>query len=152
MLKTLSISILFLMSLTALTGKQSVRQFQWLQGKWKQPNTDRYEEWNIANDSLANGMAYILSDDGEAVPDEIIQIRYRNGQFYYVTIVKKQNAELPVEFKIVSSNSGSLVAENPTHDFPQRIVYKLKKNGSLLAYIEDLQKTKRINFEFERVP
>ena len=152
MLKTLPIAVLFLVLFTSLTDKQSVRQFQWLQGKWKQPNTDRYEEWNIASDSLANGMAYILSDDGEAVPDEIIQIRYRNGLFYYVTIVKKQNAELPVEFKIVSSSSGSLVSENPTHDFPQRIVYKLQKNGSLLAYIENLQKTKRINFEFERVP
>ncbi len=152
MLKTLTLSILFIVSLSQVADKQSVRQFQWLQGKWKQPNTDRYEEWNIANDSVANGMAYYLSDDGEAVPDEIIQLRYRNGSFYYVTIVKKQKDELPVEFKVVTATSSTLIAENPDHDFPQRIVYKRKNDRSLVAYIEDLKKTKRVNFEFERLP
>ena len=45
-----------------------------------------------------------------------------------------------------------VVFENPQHDFPQRIIYRLEKDGSLLARIEGVNqgREKGINFPMKR--
>jgi hypothetical protein len=39
-------------------------------------------------------------------------------------------------FKMIKSSSNEVVFENPTHDFPQRIIYKLLASDKLTARIE----------------
>lgn len=39
-------------------------------------------------------------------------------------------------FKLVKHGEGEALFENPEHDFPQRIIYRLEKDGSLFARIE----------------
>lgn len=129
----------------------SVKGFRWLEGKWHQRGSELYEEWNFSGDSVANGMAYMLSDDGEQVPHEIMQIKYRNGQFYFTALTQKQNNEVPVEFPIVLMKKSMFVAENKQHDYPQRIVYQRAGNSQIKAFIEKLNKSKRSLFSFERV-
>jgi hypothetical protein len=48
--------------------------------------------------------------------------------------------------------NGKAVFENPQHDFPQRIIYRLEKDGSLAAAIEGMSKgkLKRIDFPMKR--
>ena len=45
------------------------------------------------------------------------------------------------------------VFENPQHDFPQRISYELKGDGTLLAAIEGTKngKTRRVEFPYRPV-
>lgn len=143
-------AIITFFAITLASEAQSLLQLKWLEGKWHQPNTDRFEEWHFASDTVANGTAYIMSDDGEAVLDEIMQIKNQGQKLWFTALVKKKDTEEPVSFEIVAIKENSFFAENAKHDFPQRIVYQLKGGNRLKAYIEDLKKTKRVNFLFQR--
>lgn len=54
--------------------------------------------------------------------------------FYFVA-APSQNPE-PTLFKLISSDSMRFVFENPTHDFPQRVIYHLVAQDTLQARIE----------------
>ena len=45
---------------------------------------------------------------------------------------------MPVTFKLISSDSNKLIFENPTHDFPQLITYRIVPPDSLIAEISGL--------------
>ena len=62
---------------------------------------------------------------------EKIQIVSKNGNIYYVADVKENKA--PVYFKFTSLTPDGFVCENPEHDFPKRIEYRL--TGSTLTVI-----------------
>ncbi len=129
----------------------NVKSLKWLEGKWHQRGSALYEEWNFSGDTLANGMGYMLSDDGEQVPHEIMQIKNKNGHICFTALTQKQNNEVPVDFQIVAIKRNSFTAENMLHDYPQRIVYQLLGDSQMKAYIEKINKSDRRVFSFERV-
>lgn len=75
-----------------------------------------------------------------------------HGELFYIAF-PEQN-QYPVAFKLVSNTDGKLIFENPTHDFPQRIVYHPQGDGSLLVHIEGETKgrTRRLDFHYSRQP
>lgn len=151
MTRILPALLLVAVYIVSFAQNSTLKNFKWLEGVWQQKGTDRFEKWTFVSDTIANGLAYIVSDDGEAVPDEILQLKATGGKVYYMPLVKNQNGGKVVEFPIIKSNSRMFAAENPHHDFPQRIVYIRKSATKLMAYIETLQKKKRIVFEFLKV-
>jgi len=151
MTRTFLALLLATVSSFSFAQANTLMNYKWLEGVWQQKGTDRFEKWTFASDTIANGLAYILSDDGEAVPDEILQLIATGGKVYYMPLVKNQNGGRVVQFLIVKSNEQMFVAENPQHDFPQRIVYKRKSATEMMAYIETLQKKKRSVFYFTKV-
>lgn len=56
------------------------------------------------------------------------------------------------KFKLTHSTPREAVFENPAHDFPQRISYTLRDDGTLLAAIEGAKngKTRRVEFPYRR--
>ena len=62
---------------------------------------------------------------------EKIQIIAKDGELYYVADVKENEA--PVPFKITSQTQEGFICENPNHDFPKKIEYKL--NGLNLTVV-----------------
>jgi hypothetical protein len=66
--------------------------------------------------------------------------------------VAKPSGQAEASFKLVKYENQEAVFENPQHDFPQRIIYKLEKDGSLAAAIEGMSKgqLKRIGFPMRR--
>ena len=61
-------------------------------------------------------------------------IELRGSDIFYVA---HPNAKSPgTDFKLVKLTSGEAVFENPTHDFPKRIIYRLNGDGSLTARVE----------------
>ena len=62
---------------------------------------------------------------------EKISIYMSKGNLYYGATVSGQNEGKQVLFTATYIASGHLVFENPGHDFPTRIVYKLKDNSHL---------------------
>lgn len=131
----------------------SLSGFSWLQGKWQEVHTGDIENWEFPGDSVGNGLAYIPNDEGEIVPNEIMQLVKRTDGFYFVALVKGQNGDQPVSFKVTQSTPESFVAENAAHDFPQRIEYKLKNNSRLQAVISGTVKGKKrqAKFVFKRL-
>jgi hypothetical protein len=132
----------------------NIKSFKWLQGSW-QMQTQRgviTEKWIIANDNSLAGKSTLLRTDGTEIPLEKIELISRKGTYYYIPTVKNQNAEQPVEFKITSYNDAGFVAENPQHDFPKRISYKLVNKDSIHAIIDDGTATavKKSDFYYSR--
>ncbi len=141
------------MILRVQAQENSVRQFLWLEGNWKLDGKKEYEKWQLVNDSTMGGISYHYAqeehdkDETDIYFDESIRLLVRDTNYFYLPKLRGQEE---VEFKITSLYKKSFVAENPLHDFPQRIVYELKSTGHLHAYIAGTikGKRKRIDFNF----
>jgi len=63
------------------------------------------------------------------------------------------DTQRPASFRATSFTDTLLVFENPGHDFPQRIGYRLAGNDSLYAWIEGMTpgRGRRVDFSFAKV-
>ncbi|MFL6469081.1 MAG: DUF6265 family protein [Pyrinomonadaceae bacterium] len=84
---------------------------------------------------------------GKTVDFEFLRIEQRPDGIYYVAKPKSNKEE--TAFKLRTAEGGTFVFENPEHDFPQRIIYKL--NGtSFTARIEGTQNGKVMGIDFPK--
>jgi hypothetical protein len=80
-----------------------------------------------------------------SVRREILRIQ-KIGRFWtYIPIINKGK---PVMFTLIESEPGVWIFENKEHDFPQRVVYSQKTDGSLFAWIEGEQKGQFMKDEY----
>lgn len=54
----------------------------------------------------------------------------------------------PTPFPLVAIEDGKVAFENPDHDYPQRIIYQIRDDGTLLARIEGLRDGKLATSEW----
>ena len=95
------------------------------------------------------GMSRTIAD-GRTVEYEFILLRTDEaGDIFYVA---KPSGQSEASFKLVRATATEAVFENPKHDFPHRITYTLKPDGSLLAAIEGEKdgKKRRVEFPYQR--
>jgi len=88
---------------------------------------------------------------GKAVDWEFMRIEERGTDIFYLAKPKENAGETP--FKLIRSSAAEAVFENPEHDFPQRVIYRLAKSGNLEARIEGTTsdgKAKGIDFPMDR--
>lgn len=96
-----------------------------------------YENWVRLDDTAYTGESYTVKK-GDIVFTEQLKIEKIGDDIFYTAIVEHNPA--PVHFKLVELDLNKAVFENPEHDFPNRIIYMLKKDGSLYARIEGRNK------------
>lgn len=121
----------------------------WLIGTWENKSSEgnATEIWQKENDSTLTGASYfILGKDTAST--EYISLHQRGKEILYVPTIPNQNSGLPVEFKLTKSDNNSLVFENPSHDFPQKITYTKITNDSLVAEISGKQQGKEKAMQF----
>ncbi|MCW5906683.1 MAG: hypothetical protein KIS94_02405 [Chitinophagales bacterium] len=144
---------LFILSIqfSAASAQPGVSRFNWLEGTWKRQGSDAYEQWQVVSDTLIAGASF-HREEKDYVRDEDIGLLMKEGKMFYVPTVKNQNKGKPVYFEITAYTDTSFIAENPVHDFPQRIGYELISGKYLKAFIEGNRngKPKRIAFDFEK--
>ena len=118
---------------------KKIAQANWLVGTWFSKSGERsnYETWNKSNDSTYVGRSYTIQH-GDTVSAESIKLVQRGGEINYVPTVQGQNNDMPIMFKLVSSDSNKLAFENPAHDFPQIITYWRVPPDSLIAEISGM--------------
>ena len=138
------IFLLLCMIQLANCSAQSLKNNSWILGKWemKMENKSIFEEWTMLDDSTFVGSSYLQDGNGKRKVLETMELRSRRGVSYYVPTVKGQNNNQEVVFKISNNEENKFTAENPEHDFPQRIYYELKSPNELKAQIEGTQKGK----------
>jgi hypothetical protein len=131
--------------------KSGVEQFAWISGCWESDDgKERIEEfWMKPAGKSMMGMSRTVAG-GKTVFTEHIQIREQNGQTAY--IVALGMGATPVVFKLIKGSDSEAVFENPTHDFPQRIIYRRESPDALFARIEGQEKgvNKAIDFRYKR--
>lgn len=130
---------------------QNADAFKWVAGKWKitTGNGVIAESWQLVNDSTLEGKSYFIKTNKDSIPQESLQLAYRDGNWYYISTVNGQNDNKPVRFKIIFQKGTEFISENPAHDFPQRIAYR-RINNQIFASIEGRKNGKysKQNFDF----
>jgi hypothetical protein len=146
------LSLLTAIFIFSFAGKaQKTEQVKWMTGTWKINAGSSFiiEKWQIDNDSTLKGKSFFVKDGKDTIPQEITEMAYRNGDWYYTSTVQGQNNNQPVKFKVIFLKGAEFISENQTHDFPQRIAYRRIKN-QLFASIEGKKNGKygKQNFDF----
>jgi hypothetical protein len=119
----------------AQTTKPTLNSLSWLAGCWEGSARGRHidEQWMKPAGGLMLGTARTIVL-GKPAEFEFTQIRQdKDGSIYYVA---KPSGQAEASFKLVKLENKEVVFENPEHDFPQRIIYRLEANGSLFARVE----------------
>jgi hypothetical protein len=105
-----------------------IQKLSWLEGTWERinskPGRSGVEEWRQSGDMLSGRGISLKGLDTVFV--EKLRIVLREDKIYYVADVP-ENKKL-VYFGITQLNDGGFTCENPDHDFPKKISYKLEGN------------------------
>lgn len=115
-------------------AKASLNDLAWMTGSWSgsSQGIEMEEHWTAPR---GNSMIGIHRDvgKGRTVSFEFLRIEVRNDQIVYLSMPNGRSPATPFPLKELSG--GRVVFENPTHDFPQRIIY-WKDGHDLRARIE----------------
>ncbi len=136
----------------AQESKPSLTDLAWLGGCWEMNAGDKglliTEQWMKPAGGLMIGAGRTVRN-GKAVDHEFLRIVEETDGIFYVAKPVANKDE--TRFKLMRASGGEILFENPAHDFPQRVIYKL--NGDrLTARIEGTKdgKTRGIDFPYVR--
>lgn len=130
-----------------------IEKLAWLAGHWRMEQAGRVveEQWMAPAAGVMLGMSRTVAK-GRVVGHEFIQIRVGpGGDLFYIA---QPSGQKEAAFQHTALADREVVFENPNHDFPRKITYTLKADGSLLAVIEgprDDGTTRRVEFAYRRV-
>lgn len=119
---------------------EKLEELSWLQGNWEN-NLDEgrlVENWTKSNDSMYSGKSFYIQGK-DTLHYETIELIQRNEDLFYIPIVKGQNNDEPIEFKLKTQAKTSFVFENKSHDYPQTIEYKKMSDNQLSATVSGSQ-------------
>jgi hypothetical protein len=154
------LATLLLCSATCVTAcaqtfsEKDFKALHGLVGLWKM-ETSRgvlYEEWQLQNDHQLNGRSFKINN-ADTIVLERITLSLQGHSINYSPVVSNQNNGQTVHFTLISATNQHYIFENKTHDFPQRIIYKLGSNKVLQARIEGTRNGKQMasDFNYSRV-
>jgi hypothetical protein len=136
---------------TAHAGGPAIADLSWLAGCWRQEASGRIvdEVWMAPAGDAILGMSRTVAK-GRAVAHEFMQIRSGADGLEFVA---RPSGQAEATFRLVKSQAGELVFENPTHDFPQRVLYRQPSPDTLVGRIEGTEKgrTRAADFPMRRV-
>lgn len=119
---------------TLIQAPSGLDRLNWIAGCWEGRTANRVytEQWMKPAGGLMLGMSRTVTGD-RTTAFEFLQIREDTAGVSYVS---KPSGQTEASFKLVRQSDREVVFENPQHDFPQRIIYRLQPDGSLIARIE----------------
>ena len=129
----------------------TIDDLAWLKGCWTSNHDGRTitEHWLKPAGGTMLGISRTVAD-GKMVEFEFMQIRAEaNGEIRFIA---KPSGQPEATFKLIKGGEREVIFENPKHDFPQRVIYRLQTDGSLLGRIEGVSqgKEKAVDFPMSR--
>jgi hypothetical protein len=102
---------------------------EWLVGSWTRtnakPGRSGVERWTKLNAHELKGLGVNMKGTDTTFVEKI-RLVAKDGELFYVADVPENKSE--VFFRITELSSTGFVCENPQHDFPKKIAYKLEGN------------------------
>lgn len=144
---------LFILVGTASSSQAaSVSDLGWLAGCWASVGAEAGsgEQWMPPAGGTLLGTSRTVRN-GRTVAHEFMQIReIEPGK---IAFIANPSGQSETTFPLAKAGEREVVFENPQHDFPQRVIYKLDGEGVLRASIEGLSKgqVKTIEFPMKKV-
>lgn len=130
-----------------------IDKLAWLAGHWRMEKAGRVvdEQWMAPVAGVMLGMGRTVAKE-RVIEHEFLQIRVGpGGDLFYVA---SPSGQATTTFQLKTLTDREVVFENPNHDFPQRVMYELRPDGSMLAAVEGANAdgtTRRIEFPYARV-
>jgi len=149
--------VLLLATLAPALGAQSsgttpdLAAARWLGGCWELRMGPRVtqEHWMAPAGGAMLGVSRTIVRDTVREWEHLAISRTATGLAY----VAKPSGQSEATFPVILLSDTLLVFENPTHDFPQRILYRRRGADSVIARIEGPRggQVRGIDFPFARV-
>ncbi|MEP6491147.1 MAG: DUF6265 family protein [bacterium] len=144
--------VVLALALAPRTGAAQAAGLHWLAGCWERRSgaTLITEQWTFPRGRMMLGTGHTTRADS-TIEYEQLRIFERAGQLVYGAM---PSGQAPAEFVATGVTDTLVVFSNPTHDFPQRVIYRRRGNDSLLARIEGTRagQTRGVDFPYNRVP
>ena len=130
-----------------------IAKLGWLAGCWQRAYGRRSveEQWMAPRAGLMLGIGRTTNAAGDTLIEfEQTKIQQRGNDLVFTASPSGQATD---SFTATAVSDSSVTFENKAHDFPQRVGYTLKADGSLAAWIEGTQggKPRHIDFPYTRV-
>ena len=136
---------------SACANGGTIDDFAWLKGCWASEGKDRQttEHWLKPAGQTMLGLSRTIAGD-KTIEFEFMQIRQEDGGDIF--FIAQPSGQKETRFKLIKASNREAVFENPTHDFPQRVIYRSERDGILLGRIEgtDKGKEKAVDFPMKR--
>jgi hypothetical protein len=141
----------FLCVANAAAAQQvNVDRVAWFQGCWRsvRGETTIEEQWMAPSAGTMLGMGRTVRGN-TLVEYELVLIKERDGRLVYEA---HPSGQASTTFTASTALDGSIVFENPQHDFPQRVGYRRNGADALDAWIEGQVngKSRRVDFSYQR--
>jgi len=149
-----AVCLLVLLAAPRLANSQvtqpTIKDLAWIAGRWERssPGREVVEQWLAPAGGLMIGMSRTVVGD-KVREFEFLRIHQQeDGDIFYIALPSGQQE---ASFKLAKYAAQEAVFENPEHDFPQRIIYRVQ-GDSLFARIEGTVQgeLKSVNFPFRR--
>ena len=129
--------------------RQAFEDLKILEGNWTSSEGSKFNEnWTIKNDSLLIGLGFSLNN-GDTAFKEHLKIYRSGGSVFYAAKIG-EHADF-VFFKLREAVRQKWIFENPVHDYPNIIEYKLKDMSTLEAKTTNIRGNKAVIFKMKRI-
>lgn len=130
--------------------KPALNDLAWMAGSWvgTVQGVEMEEHWTAPKGGSMVGMHRDVAK-GRTVSFEFLRIEVQKDQVVYLSMPNGRSPATP--FPLKDASGTRVVFENPTHDFPQRIIY-WKDGNDLRAGIEGTMKGKAGSEEWRWSP
>lgn len=129
--------------------KPTLQSLAFISGCWEINRPERKmlvsEQWMTGDGGAMIGMSRTVRN-GKMTGFEFLRIVEDDTGIRYISKPSQNKEE--TSFKLVKWATGEVTFENPTHDFPQRIIYRLTKPDALSARIEGTMNGKQSGIDF----
>lgn len=148
---TIRIAAALLMCATALSDVRAqtpstAAALTWIGGCWTRDVRDgvNEEQWMAPLGGSMLGMSRTVRA-GKTVEFEFLRITEVNGVLAYIAMPSGQKE---TTFPVKTLTEREVVFENPTHDFPQRVIYRRTGDAALTARIEGTMNGQQRGMDF----
>jgi hypothetical protein len=128
-------------------------------GDWtdrvSEPGAVIHERWQRTDDGCHTGIGFVMVEKDTVFIERLSLAVDSSGAVSYDVRVPSQNAGGIVRFPLTACIGDSMVFANPSHDFPQRIVYALQSDGDWIARVSGQGKDgtpRGFSYRFKRMP
>jgi len=143
--------LIFIAAASLLVAQETtpdIKHLSWMAGSWTGAATGRAvaeEHWIAPVGGAMLGMSRTVARE-RMVAFEFLRIEQRADGIYYVA---QPNGRPPTDFKLTKVEGKFAVFENPQHDFPKMITYRIDGEATLVATVEGDAGKKQV-FRFTR--
>lgn len=130
MMKTIKGTFLLMLLIAFQSCEQKeIEKVDFLQGTWQIEGKQNFESWKMVGSEMI-GEAY-KTNGSERHVSETLEIKAEGEKLIYTATVKNQNQGKGIEFILQPVKDQLYSFENPEHDFPNKIQYKILSKTEL---------------------